>query len=197
MPVATDAAGEPDDEQLAQIPVADPVSLPREPFDWRTHWWIPALGVTVLALGLALIRRWLKRRGLAPAVPVVPAHEWARARIAHEQRDSDALRSLLEAWVAHRDTRYVMASLIEQEYYRLGDYAEHIHWFVVRDQEKNLLHWVPMTTLRDQPDYWDRLTEWVLDDPAEVRSRMALLNEHRARIDRITEKLVLPRDFIE
>lgn len=122
---------------------------------------------------------------------------WARARIAHERGDSDPLRSLLEAWVAHRDTRYVMAMTIEQEYYRLGDYAEHIHWFVVRDQEKNLLHWVPMTTLRDQPVYWDRLTEWVLDDPAEARSRMALLNEHRARIDRITEKLVLPRDFIE
>ena len=80
--VATDAAGELDDEQLAQIPVADPVSLPREPFDWRKHWWIPALGVTVLALAVLLIRRWIKCRGLAPAVPVVPAHEWARARIA-------------------------------------------------------------------------------------------------------------------
>jgi hypothetical protein len=41
------------------------------------------------------------------------------------------------------------------------------------------------------------LGAWVLDEPAEARSRMALVNEHRERIDRITEKLVLPHDYVE
>jgi len=104
--VATDAAGELGDEQLAQIPVADPVSMPREPFDWRKHWWIPALGVTVLALAAVLIRRWIKRRGLEPVVPSVPAHEWARARIA-----SLLAEKLIERGL-HQDFFYRLSAII-------------------------------------------------------------------------------------
>lgn len=122
-------------------------------------------------------------------------HE-ARARIAHVRGDSGPLRSLVQEWVSHRETRYVGALRIERAYYELGDYEEHIRWFAVREREKDGLSYMPIT-LRDHPDYWDRLTEWAIDDPADVRSRMALVNEHRARIDRITERMVLPPDFVE
>jgi hypothetical protein len=99
-------AGELGDEQLAQIPVADPVSLPREPFDWRKHWWIPTLGVTILALTAMLIRRWWKRRGALPVVPPVPAHEWARAQIAALLADKLVERGL------HQDFFYRLSGIV-------------------------------------------------------------------------------------
>lgn len=123
---------------------------------------------------------------------------WARARVAHARGDNEPLRSLVAQWVTDRETHYVSAKVICQEYYRLGGYGEHIRWFEVCEQDRSGLNGVRMWLLHDQPDYWDRLAEWVLDDPAsEARSRMALLNVHRARVDRITEKMVLPPDFIE
>jgi TolB-like protein len=121
---------------------------------------------------------------------------WLRAYVARAQGDDALLRSLVEQVVAGRETRYVSAQGIEQTYYDLGEYAAHIQWFAVRVRERANLYFVPMR-MRDHPDYWDRLSAWVLEDPAETRSRMALLNEHRARIERITERLVLPRDYID
>ncbi len=122
---------------------------------------------------------------------------WARARIAHAQGDDNPLRSLVERWVSERETRYVSAQIIEHEYYRLGDIGAHLRWFAMRAQEQCNLYFVPTFMLRDRPDYWERLSDWAIDDSAQVRSRMRLLNEHRARIDRITEKMVLPHDYVE
>jgi TolB-like protein len=119
-----------------------------------------------------------------------------RAWIAHAQGDSGPLRSLVERWVAQRNSRYVSAQSIEREYYSLGNYAEHIHWFAVRVQERSNLYFVPMR-MRDRLDYWERLTDWAFDDPREARSRMGLVNEHRTRIERVTERLVLPRDYVQ
>lgn len=118
-------------------------------------------------------------------------HRWAKALIACKRGDYIPLRSLVEEWVARRENRHFRAHAIEAAYYRLGDYGEHMRWFAVREAEKDGLAWVPMYTLRDHPDYWDRLTEWAIGEPREVRSLMALVNGHRARIDRITEKMVL------
>ena len=97
---------------------------------------------------------------------------------------------MVEEWVRHRDTRYVRAMLIENMFYRLGDYEEHIRWFAVREREKDLLSAVPYF-LRDTPDYWEKLREWVLAEPERTRERLEIIDEHRARIDRITEKMVL------
>jgi hypothetical protein len=38
----------------------------------------------------------------------------------------------------------------------LGDYAAHMHWFAVREREKDNLAFMPME-LRDRPDYWNVL----------------------------------------
>ena len=119
-----------------------------------------------------------------------------RALIAHARGDGEPLQRLVESWVANRATRYVGARTIADAYYRLGDYAAYMHWFAVREREKDTLNFVPMD-LRDRPDYWDVLTEWALDDPAQARARMHLVNEHRARIDRVTERMVLPRDYVD
>ena len=51
--------------------------------------------------------------------------------------------------------------------------------------------------LRDRPNYWERLTDWAFDDPPEARSRVSSVYEHRALIERITERLVLPRDYVD
>jgi len=122
------------------------------------------------------------------------AMPWMQARMARAEGDSEPLRSLVERWVAGRNTRYVTAQVIEETYYDLGDYGAHIHWFDVRVRERANLYFLPFT-FRSRPDYWDRLTDWALDDPSQIRSRLMLINEHRARIDRITEKLVLPHDY--
>src|SRR5262249_16988726 len=104
---------------------------------------------------------------------------WMHALIANAQGDKEPLRQVVEAWVANRPTVFVAASLIEKGYYRLGDYSAHIHWFATRVLERDELQFVPLD-LRERPNYWDALTDWALSEPTEVRSRMALVNEHRA-----------------
>ena len=115
---------------------------------------------------------------------------WGRAAMALEQGDQRDARKLIEEWVRHRDTRHVSATAIENTFYRLGDYEEHIRWFAVRERERELLSQVP-GFLRDTPDYWDKLREWALSEPERTRGRFEMIDEHRARIDRITEKMVL------
>jgi hypothetical protein len=66
---------------------------------------------------------------------------------------------------------------------------------LTREREKNTFSVVPLL-LRDR-EYWDRLTDWAHGESADSRSRMALVVEHRRRIRRITERMVLPRDYVE
>ncbi len=40
-------------------------------------------------------------------------------------------------------------------------------------------------------DYWNVLQEWATSEPDKQDARLKLLREHRERIDRITEKIVL------
>ena len=65
-----------------------------------------------------------------------------------------------------------------------------MRWLVIREKEHDLLGWI-----RDElwmfEDYWDRHREWALSDPAKTRERLELIDAHRARIDRITERMVL------
>jgi adenylate cyclase len=115
---------------------------------------------------------------------------WGRAAIAAEQGDQRDARALVEEWVRHRDTRYVSASFIEFMFYRLGDYEQQIRWFAIKEKEKDGLSQV-LDFLRDTPDYWDELREWALSEPETTRDRLQMIDEHRARIDRITERMVL------
>lgn len=112
-----------------------------------------------------------------------------------ECKDRGAKWGALMSWISNRDTRYVAARGIAEAYFDPGDYASHVRWLAVREQEKDNLNMVPHW-LCIWPDYWERLTEWAFEDADLARSRMALVNEHRERIDRITKKRVLPSDFI-
>jgi tetratricopeptide (TPR) repeat protein len=118
-----------------------------------------------------------------------------RAHIALARGESEPLRSLVEDWVVSRDNRYVSASFIEEAYFELGDYESYFRWNEETEREMDNLprmkYW-----LRTLPDYWERLTEWALEDADQARSRMALVNEQRDRIERITKKMVLPSDFV-
>jgi len=115
---------------------------------------------------------------------------WAKAAIAREQGDQQEAQVLVEEWVRDRDARYIRASNIESMFYRLANYEEHIHWFAVREQEKDLLSALPVF-LRDTPDYWEKLRGWALSKPDKTRERLEMIDQHRARIDRITEKMAL------
>ena len=42
-----------------------------------------------------------------------------------------------------------------------------------------------------RPNYWESLEAWVDSDAEKQAERHALLEEHRARIARVTEKMVL------
>jgi TolB-like protein len=122
------------------------------------------------------------------------ARSYLRALIAHERGESGPLRSIVEAIAGRWPEYYALPSTIAFAFYRLGDYGKYIFWYAMREGERDTLPLVP-TNVRDEPDYWERLTDWALDDPAEARTRMALVNDHRALIDRITERMVLPHDY--
>ena len=53
-----------------------------------------------------------------------------------------------------------------------------------------------MMTLRNHHEYFEKLTDWAFAEPDEARSRMQLVNDHRTRIHRITERMVLPPEFV-
>ncbi len=115
---------------------------------------------------------------------------WARAVIALEQGDPGGMKILVEEWVHHRDSRYVRASAIAGEYYRLGDYEQYMNWFAVQEEELDALSILPLT-LRQAPNYWDKLREWALTDHRRTRERWEMIDGHRRRIDRVTERMVL------
>jgi hypothetical protein len=45
--------------------------------------------------------------------------------------------------------------------------------------------------LQDNPEHWQTLQSWALEDERLTRDRLSMINEHRALIDTITEKMVL------
>ena len=102
---------------------------------------------------------------------------------------------MLETWEQLRESRYVRALAIERGYFELGDYEKHMHWFAIRERDRDSLVFVPME-LRDRPDYWNRLADWVVEQPDQVRARLETVNKHRNLIDRVVRKLVLPYDFV-
>ena len=124
------------------------------------------------------------------------ARWYLQSLIAHERGDSEPLRAVVEAIESHWPAYHVRPSTVALEFYRLGDFDKFIHWYALREEEMDSLPLVP-TNLRDRPDHWGRLTDWALENAAEARARMALVNDHRAFIDRITERMVLPHDYIE
>ena len=85
---------------LQRIKRLDPVELPTA---WDRWWWTaPLIALTVLVMMALLVRRSRRRR--AETVVVIPAHEWARQRIA-------ALIS----------ENLIGRGLVQEFYYRISD----------------------------------------------------------------------------
>jgi tetratricopeptide (TPR) repeat protein len=116
--------------------------------------------------------------------------DWGAPWIALLRGDLEPFQTLVDTWVSNRDTRYVRAVYIDRAYFLLGDYAEHIHWFAMRVEERDALGWT-MEFLRETPDYWTKLREWALGDAVKTRERLELIDQHRALMERVTEKMVV------
>ena len=53
---------------------------------------------------------------------------------------------------------------------------------------------LPFTTpeyIADPYDYWEKLRVWAVSVPAQAHERLETLDEHRALVDRITERMTL------
>ena len=72
----------------------------------------------------------------------------------------------------------------------LENFEDHIHWFATQVEQRDLLGWF-MDFKHWNPDYWDKLREWALSAPEEIRERLELIDTLRALVDRVTEKMVL------
>ena len=59
-----------------------------------------------------------------------------------------------------------------------------------RHAELKCLGWT-MDFLRQTPDYWSRLRQWARSDSETTPARLALIDQHRALVERVTEKMVL------
>jgi TolB-like protein len=116
--------------------------------------------------------------------------DWGAPWVALLRGDPEPFKTLVDAWVSNRDTRHVRAVYIDRACFLLGDYAEHIHWFAMRVEERDALGWT-MGFLRETPDYWTKLREWALGDAAKTRERLELIDQHRALMERVTEKMVV------
>jgi len=116
--------------------------------------------------------------------------DWGAPWIALERGDPEPFQTLVDRWVSNRHVEHVRAAHIDRAYFLLGDYEEHIRWFAVREQERDALGWT-MDFLRQTPDYWSRLRQWARSDSESTRDRLALIDQHRALVERVTEKMVL------
>ena len=116
--------------------------------------------------------------------------DYARPLLQLLEGDRHSLRDLVESWHSNLEDTYVYSHNFTQMYYFLGDYKNHFHWFAVQEDEYTTLHLTNMF-LVGIPNYWENLEAWVDKDPDQQAERRTLLDDHRARIARVTEKMVL------
>jgi TolB-like protein/tetratricopeptide (TPR) repeat protein len=115
---------------------------------------------------------------------------WSEAVVRFLEGQSVPLATWVERAVATRSRHYVNAISISHAYYALGDYEQHMLWWVQRERSRESLHFVPYE-LAQYPDYWRTLRTWADGDRRMCGARSALLEEHSARVDRITRRMRL------
>jgi TolB-like protein len=127
--------------------------------------------------------------------------EYLGAELTRRSGDPSAMQRLLDAWIERRREEYVPFHpwLISNGLYRVGDYERHFRWFATRVDERSHVSWFNDALNYRWPDYWANLREWSLSDPSKTKERAVLLDEHRALVDRIREKMTLheltPKSF--
>ena len=116
--------------------------------------------------------------------------EQTEAAIDFIEGDATPFNAYIDNRVADRTNNFMRADQIAWAYYELGRYSEHIAWYQVSTEEFANLGMTP-EYLRRLPDYWSVLRNWALLEAGLERERLALIDQHRTLIDRITEKMVL------
>lgn len=132
----------------------------------------------------------LEEQAVANPLLSGPAQKYLCAKLASARGDPSPLEKWLQWVTAHRAKTFVNAMWLCDASYEVGDLERHVEWFAIRVQERDHLGWV-MDEMRRHPDYWERFLEWSLLEPSRTRERLDLVNEHRALVDRITERMVV------
>ena len=114
-----------------------------------------------------------------------------RAEIDRLKGDPTARISQIDSWIENRAEVHVPSRHISGGLYLVGDYDRYLEWFAIRVEERSFLSWFNDDLNYRWPDYWDNLREWSLSDPARIRDRTAMIDEHRALVDQVREKMVL------
>jgi tetratricopeptide (TPR) repeat protein len=113
-----------------------------------------------------------------------------RGRLSLARGNPVPLQSIVVDWVGSRDKNHVPAWAISDILYSLSRYEDHIHWFAVRVEERDLLSWV-MDELRQRPQYREELLNWARSNPEHVTERVQVVDEHLSLVDRVTDNMVL------
>jgi tetratricopeptide (TPR) repeat protein len=155
------------------------------------HQWVESVALEFFVRDLNDRDRSLEILNRGYAHPTVA--EFLSAELTRRSGDPSAMLRLLDAWIERRQVEYVPFHpwLISSGLYLIGDYERHIRWFATRVDELSHVSWINDALNYRWPDYWSNLREWSLSDPSRTRERAVLLDEHRAIVDRIQEKMAL------
>ena len=121
-----------------------------------------------------------ERYGDSPLIPT-----WVPSAVALVEGDVQPMKDWLRAAGAQNTKAAFWPG-----FYRVGLYDDFIEGFKEAMQERR--HWFTVPVfLQDNPEHWQTLQSWALEDESRTRDRLSLINEHRTLIDTITEKMVL------
>ena len=100
------------------------------------------------------------------------------------QGNRQPLAQLVAGWIDNLDDHYVRPTITSEISYLLENYEDHVHWFIVRVEQRDILGWF-MDFLHWNPSCWDKLRKWALSDPEKIKQRIELIDRHRALVDRV------------
>ena len=124
----------------------------------------------------------------APTADLVPSFAWPLIQLI--EGDPNPYKTSLAQRQEQRNQHFVRAQAFMFGYWFLGDYENHIRWVMTMEEENDTLYFLNYTFSWFE-DYWNILQDWPASEPDKQNTRLKLLREHRERIDRITEKMVL------
>ena len=145
-----------------------------------------AIGLAAWAKDIGRLRLLIEAASARDGV----VEDYARPLLQLLEGDAEPLRKLVEGWRENLENTFVFQLTFTQMYYFLGDYANHFRSFAVQEKEFSTLHLTNMNIV-SRRNYWENLEAWADSDTEKQAERHALLEEHRARIARVTEKMVL------
>jgi TolB-like protein len=119
---------------------------------------------------------------------VVPP--WAATLIALKQGDRQPHQALVDRVTQGNDPN-ASANFIAWGNFRLGNYDEHMRWFAIQVQEMISLLYLHDAMYGIAENYWENLEAWSEEDPDKSEERKAALDEHKALVNQVMDKMVL------